>query len=62
MNFSNSGRGGLQALDRVSERTEHPSLGQRRSNPPNEHMLGRRSGNDESADANIITGLNLHPG
>ena len=34
--------------------------GQRRSNSPDEHVFRSASGNDEPADANIVTGLNSH--
>ena len=54
------------APDRAVPAPDQPAhwghrTGQRRSNGPQEHMLGSASRDDEAADANIIAGLNSHP-
>ena len=46
----------------VSEHIDDAIAGQRRSNGPDDHTFRRASRNDEAADANLITGLDSHPG
>ena len=50
----------MQFQHRISQRIGDTEACQRRSDGPDEHMLGNASCNDEAADANIVAGLNSH--
>ena len=45
----------------IRERVGNTEAGQRRSNGPNDHAFWNASGNDETADANAVTGQNVDP-
>ena len=52
----------VQLQHRISQRIGNTGLRQGRSDGAEQHMLRSGSGDDESADANIVTGLHSHPG